>query len=95
MYFIIFCKGKTKFRNQNDGFTTLIEAAKIHNEDSEKNFGHKQAKSPELVSKFIIHYSDEKDLIVDLFGGSGSTMAACQQLNRICYMNELKPQTVR
>jgi len=27
--------------------------------------------------------------VVDLFGGSGSTLIACEQLNRICYMMEL------
>lgn len=30
----------------------------------------------------------------DLFGGSGSTLIACEQLNRKCYMVELDPQYV-
>ena len=32
--------------------------------------------------------------IVDLFGGSGSTLIACEQLNRNCYMMELDPKYV-
>ena len=28
----------------------------------------------------------------DLFGGSGSTLIACEQLNRKCYMAELDPK---
>jgi len=28
----------------------------------------------------------------DLFGGSGSTLIACEQLNRSCYMMELDPK---
>ena len=28
----------------------------------------------------------------DLFGGSGSTLIACEQLNRTCYMMELDPK---
>ena len=28
-------------------------------------------------------------MVVDTFGGSGSTMMACEQMNRICYMMEL------
>ena len=32
------------------------------------------------------------ETIVDLFGGSGSTMIACEQLNRTCYMTELDPK---
>ena len=31
-------------------------------------------------------------LIVDLFGGSGSTLIACEQLDRTCYMMELDPK---
>lgn len=32
-----------------------------------------------------------KDIILDLFGGSGSTLIACEQTNRQCYMMELDP----
>ena len=32
--------------------------------------------------------------VVDLFGGSGSTLIACEQLNRKCYMMELDPKYV-
>ena len=28
----------------------------------------------------------------DVFGGSGSTLIACEQLNRKCYMSELDPK---
>lgn len=31
-------------------------------------------------------------IILDLFGGSGSTLIACEQLNRSCYMMELDPK---
>jgi DNA modification methylase len=30
--------------------------------------------------------------VLDLFGGSGSTMMACEQLNRTCYTMELDPK---
>jgi DNA modification methylase len=32
--------------------------------------------------------------VVDLFGGSGSTLIACEQLKRKCYMCELDPHYV-
>ena len=32
--------------------------------------------------------------VVDLFGGSGSTLIACEQLNRKCYMCELEPKYI-
>lgn len=34
------------------------------------------------------------DIVLDLFGGSGSTLIACQQLSRICYMMEYDPHYV-
>ena len=44
-----------------------------------------------LCDKFIRLYSDEQDSVLDLFGGSGSTMMAAEQLHRKCYMMELDP----
>ena len=31
-------------------------------------------------------------MVIDTFGGSGSTLMACEQLNRVCYMMELDPK---
>lgn len=31
-------------------------------------------------------------MVLDCFAGSGSTMIACEQLNRKCYMMELDPK---
>ena len=31
------------------------------------------------------------DVVLDIFGGSGSTLIACEQLNRCCYMVEKEP----
>lgn len=48
-------------------------------------------KPVELVSHAILHSSKEDDIVLDLFGGSGSTLIACEQTNRTCYMMELDP----
>ena len=45
----------------------------------------------ELVARAVQNSSDQNDLILELFGGSGSTLIACEQLNRNCYMMELDP----
>lgn len=42
-----------------------------------------------LCAKYIQLYS--KYSVLDLFGGSGSTLIACEQLNRTCFMAELDP----
>ena len=36
--------------------------------------------------------SQENGIILDLFGGSGSTLIASEQTNRICYTQELDPK---
>ena len=40
----------------------------------------------------IKNSSKQEELRLDLFGGSGSTLIACEQLNRTCYMMELDPK---
>ena len=75
----------TTFNNLNDHFTTLIESPKT-SKTQEHNFNHKHCKNITLPSEFIKHFSNEKENVLDLFGGSGSTMIACEQLNRNCYM---------
>ena len=64
-----------------------IPRPKISNE-------HPTMKPIELVSKAIINSSNKGDLVLDLFGGSGSTLIACEQLKRKCFMAELDPHYV-
>ena len=52
---------------------------------------HPTMKPIELCSKAINNSSKKDNIIVDLFGGSGSTLIACEQLNRKCYMAEIDP----
>lgn len=37
------------------------------------------------------NYGEEGDNVLDLFGGSGSSLIACEQVNRNCYMMEMSP----
>ena len=53
---------------------------------------HPTMKPLELVGKAIKNSSKKNEKILDLFGGSGSTLIACEQLNRHCYMMELDPK---
>ena len=52
---------------------------------------HPTMKPVKLCSKPIAFSSKQDDIVLDLFGGSGSTLIACEQLNRKCYMVELDP----
>lgn len=53
---------------------------------------HPTTKPTELCAKAIINSSNPEEVVVDLFGGSGSTLIACEQLGRTCYMMELDPK---
>jgi len=52
---------------------------------------HPTQKAIGVCSWFIEKYSKSEQTILDLFGGSGSTLIACEQTNRTCYMMEIDP----
>lgn len=66
--------------------TTIIREPK-----PSKSEEHPTMKPVRLIAKLIGNSSREGEKVLDIFGGSGTTMIACEQLNRICYMMELDP----
>lgn len=54
-----------------------------------RNTTHPNSKPLDLLGYPIQNSSQENSIVLDTFGGSGSTMMACEQTNRICYMMEL------
>lgn len=54
-----------------------------------RNENHPTSKPLDLLAYPIGNSSQENAIVIDTFGGSGSTMMACEQANRICYMMEL------
>ena len=59
-----------------------------------KDGDHPTMKPIELVANAIENSSESGDKIMDLFGGSGSTLIACEQTGRRCFMMELDPHYV-
>ena len=57
-----------------------------------RNENHPTSKPLDLLAYPISNSSQENAIVLDTFGGSGSTMMACEQANRICYMMELDPK---
>ena len=55
---------------------------------------HPTMKPIELVGNAVLDGTMEGMKVLDVFGGSGSTLIACEQLNRKCYMVELDPKYV-
>lgn len=80
-------KGKTLRFTGPTTETTIWEI----NKDG-KNKLHPTQKPVDLAFKAIKNH--EAKTVLDLFGGSGATLIAAEQLNRSCYMMELDPKYV-
>ena len=57
----------------------------------QKNTVHPTMKPLELIG-MALQDQPKKKIVYDGFGGSGSTLIACEQLDRTCYMMELDPK---
>lgn len=62
----------------------------IQNRDVGK-YMHPTQKPLRLITKAILNNSDENDIILDLFLGSGSTLISCEKSDRTCYGMEIDP----
>lgn len=60
--------------------------------DSKSELVHSTQKPQLLVQRVLRNSSKRGDLVLDLFGGSGSTMIAAEKLGRICYTMETDPK---
>jgi site-specific DNA-methyltransferase (adenine-specific) len=67
--------------------TTILEFARPN-----RNAEHPTMKPIELFSYQISNSSKQGDIVMDAFGGSGTTMVACEQLNRKAFMVEFDPR---
>ena len=59
-------------------------------EKKDTNYQHPTQKPIALAARAMNNHKDAK-VVVDLFGGSGTTMMAAEQLGRRCYMMEIDP----
>ena len=57
--------------------------------DDVNSYQHSTQKPTKLSAQAIENTTNKQDKVLDLFGGSGSTLIACEQLNRKCFMMEL------
>ena len=77
-------------QNGNHPWYSDRKQTTIWNFDKPKrNKNHPTSKPLDLLGYPIQNSSQANGIVIDTFGGSGSTMMACEQTNRICYMMEL------
>ena len=70
-----------------DGISTTV----IHEDKPSRSDLHPTMKPLKLIARLVRNSSKENEIVLDLFGGSGSTLITCEQLNRICYTMEYDP----
>jgi len=86
----IFVKGNPKPTKEN-----YLDDCYVYKHDKEShkdsNVGHPTPKPVKMIIENICACIKKNQLAVDIFGGSGSTLLACEKTNRICYTMELDP----
>lgn len=80
-------RGKHIFNFPKEG-----HALSIWEFTKEENDLHPTQKPVKIPEHAILHSSKTNQLILDLFGGSGSTLIACEKNNRKCHMMEINPR---
>jgi len=73
-------------RNERDVWSMSREAT--------SSYVHPTQKPVELVERALKNSSNENDAVLDLFGGSGTTLIACEKLKRKAHLMELDPRYV-
>ena len=84
------------FDNTHDNMNDVWKFGKLagNSEERKQAGGHATPKPIALCSRAIKSSSREDEIVLDVFGGSGSTLIACEQLNRKAYLMELEPKWV-
>ena len=79
------------FDNTHDNMNNVWHFDRTTPSEKKDTGGHATPKPIALCSRAIKSSSREGEIVLDVFGGSGTTLIACEQLNRKCYMMELDP----
>lgn len=72
-------------------FSDKVSTTIINEDKPSRSDEHPTMKPLKLMGRQIANSSKKGWLVLDLFGGSGSTMMACEQLGRRCYTMEIDP----
>jgi hypothetical protein len=86
IYVAIFSRADSIHRNAQDHMALTVDATTTHES------GHESRKPSRLLVDLIQLFTDEGDLVVDPFLGSGTTLFAAEQAGRRCVGAEINPE---
>ena len=91
-FILCFGNGRRKFENAQFSQGTYWNVIEGNNASGNPYAAiHKATFPVYLPANIIENFCNKNSIVVDCFGGTGTTMIACEQLNRKCYMMELDP----
>ena len=82
---------RSYFDNSHDAMRDVWEFPRVVGED---RYGHATPKPVAMMERAINSSSRSGDVVIEPFGGSGSTLIACEKTDRHCRMMELDPKYV-
>lgn len=85
-------RGRNNMRGANPGDVWIFSHVHYCNENRRN---HPTQKPEGLIERMVLASTDEGDLVVDPFSGSGTTLRVCQQLNRNAIGIEINPAYVQ
>lgn len=85
------CATRAYFNNTHDNMNNVWHFARASQEERQDCGGHATPKPIAVCARAIKSSSREGESVLDLFGGSGTTLIAAEQLGRKCFMMELDP----
>lgn len=84
---------KDVFNLDFDDYNEMLDVW-FEKRDVTQKYVHPTQKPLRLAERALKKNSEKGDVVIDLFGGSGSTLMACDQLGRTCHSMELDPKYV-
>lgn len=92
-YLLYFHQGKRVWNNGLKPIDIYRKAYFSSRTEGHEEIGnvHPTMKPLKLITDKLKISSKENQVILDLFGGSGSTLIACEQIGRRCYLSEMDP----
>lgn len=91
-YLLLFRKNAIWNNGANANYSRCLEYSR--EQKTEENGKHPTIKPVDLIMNELLISSQKESIVVDLFGGSGSTLIACEETQRKCYMCELDPKYI-